>query len=203
MSHADPIKKEVQLSNDTYYTNLNNNIRSTDDISFKLLGIVPLFSGSGILIAVFKSELFWSPAIYVIGAFGALVTLGLFRWELRNVQTCVWLIKCGAVLEEATNAGKPGQFHRRPGAPMRIGKTQAEKLIYSVIVFTWLLLPWLVYSTAQAKSNAALYVNETLNSIYIAFAVIVGIVTMVSVVVPLNVEPKPPNHPSTKVNHTH
>jgi hypothetical protein len=33
-----------------YYTNLNTNIRSTDDISFKLLGLVPLFSGSGMLV---------------------------------------------------------------------------------------------------------------------------------------------------------
>ena len=192
------------MNTDTYYTNLNNNIRSTDDISFKLLGLVPLFSGSGILIAVFKSEFFWSPAIYVIGAFGALLTLGLFRWELRNVQTCLWLIKCGAALEETTNEGKPGQFYRRPAPPMGIGKTAAEKLIYSVITITWLLLPWLVYSSAQAKSNAALYVNETLNGIYIAVATIVGLFAVVSVVVPLHIEPKPSspktNPPSTKIN---
>ena len=48
------------MTDDTYYTNINNNIRSTDDISFKLLGIVPLFSGSGILVAILKSEYFWS-----------------------------------------------------------------------------------------------------------------------------------------------
>jgi hypothetical protein len=181
------------LNIDSYYTNLNNNIRFTDDISFKLLGLVPLFSGSGILVAILRSEYFWSPAIYAMGAFGALVTLGLFRWELRNIQNCLWLIKCGKVLEEAEDAQGIGQFYRRPSSPMRIGKTEAEKLIYGVTIFTWLLLPWLVYSTAQAKSNSALYVNETLNGIYIAFAVIVGIFALVSIVVPLNIEPKPPS----------
>ena len=180
------------MTDDTYYTNINNNIRSTDDISFKLLGIVPLFSGSGILVAILKSEYFWSPAIYAIAAFGALVTLGLFRWELRNVQTCVWLIKCGATLEETLFQGKPGQFFRRPAAPLRIGKTQAEKLIYGVIIFTWLSLPWLVYSTAQAKTSVTLYLNQTWNSIYIVVAVIVGVATVVSIVAPLSDEPKPP-----------
>lgn len=177
---------------ENYYTNLNTNIRFTDDISFKLLGLVPLFSGSGMLVAVLKSEYLWSPAIYAIAAFGALVTLGLFRWELRNIQTCLWLISCGKALEQAEDPSKPGQFYQRPGSPMGIGKTQAEKLIYGVTVFTWLLLPWLVYSTAQAKTNAAPTINETLNWIYIAFALVVGIFTAASVVRPLNVAPKPP-----------
>ena len=182
---------------ENYYTNLNNNIRFTDDISFKLLGLVPLFSGSGMLVAVLKSEWFWTPAIYPIAAFGALVTFGLFRWELRNIQICLWLIACGQAVEEAEDPSKPGQFYQRPSAPMRIGKTQAEKLIYGVTVFTWLLLPWLVYSTAQAKTNAtpgtaAPTINETLNGIYIAFALVVGIFTVISIVRPLNVAAKPP-----------
>jgi hypothetical protein len=181
---------ENQYKAENYYTNVNNNIRYTDDISFKLLGLVPLFSGSGILVAVMRSEYFWSPAIYAIGAFGALVTLGLFRWELRNIQTCVWLIARGAALEEADDQKKPGQFYQRPAAPMGVGKTEAEKLIYGVTIFTWLLLPWLVFSTAQVKSNSAPPVNETLNGIYIAFAVIVGIMALASIVVPLKVAPK-------------
>lgn len=175
---------------DNYYTNLCNNVRFTDDVSFKLLGLVPLFSGSGMLVAVLRSEYFWSPAIYAIAAFGALVTLGLFRWELRNIQVCLWLIERGKDAEEAEGAAKPGMFYRRASSPMRIGKTEAEKLIYGATIFTWLLLPWLVYSSAQAKTNAAPPVNETLNSIYIAFAVIVGIFTLVSMVMPLNVTPK-------------
>src|SRR5687768_13834377 len=157
---------------ENYYTNLNNNIRFTDDVSFKLLGLVPLFSGSGMLVAVMRSEYFWSPAIYAIAAFGALVTFGLFRWELRNIQTCRWLINRGAALERTEDQTKAGQFYQRPKSPMGVGKTEAEKMIYGVTIFTWLLLPWLVYTTAQVKSNAAPPLNQTLNGIYIAFAVL-------------------------------
>jgi len=174
------------------YTNLNNNVRSTDDISFKLLGLVPLFSGSGILVALLRSEYFWSPAIYAMAAFGGLITLGLFRWELRNIQTCLWLIECGRELEKAEDATTAGQFYRRPGAPFGIGKTEAEKLIYGVTIFTWLLLPWLVYTTAQAKTNTLPLVNETLNYIYIAFAALVGIFTLASIVSPVKYDAEPP-----------
>lgn len=175
-----------------YYTNLNTNIRFTDDVSFKLLGLVPLFSGSGMLVAVMRSEYFWSPAIYAIAAFGALVTLGLFRWELRNIQTCVWLISRGATLERTEDQTNAGQFYQRPKAPMGVGKTEAEKLIYGVTIFIWLLLPWLVYTTAQVKSNAAPPLNQSLNSIYIAFAVVVGIFALLSMIAPLKITPQPP-----------
>jgi hypothetical protein len=175
-----------------YYTNLNTNIRFTDYVSFKLLGLVPLFSGSGMLVAVMRSEYFWSPAIYAIAAFGALVTLGLFRWELRNIQTCVWLISRGAAMERTDDQINAGQFYQRPKAPMRVGKTEAEKLIYGVTIFTWLLLPWLVYTTAQVKSNAAPPLNQSLNSIYIAFAVVVGIFALLSMILPLKITPQPP-----------
>ena len=177
---------------ENYYTNLNANIRFTDDISFKLLGFVPLFSGSGMIVAVLKSEYFWSPAIYAIAAFGALVTLGLFRWELRNIQNCLWLIACGTAAEEKDDASKPGQFYQRPESPMGIGKTEAEKLIYGVTVFTWLLLPWLVYTSVFAKVSAPPPVPDKLNNIYIGLAAVVGIVTIVSIVMPLKTTPKPP-----------
>ena len=176
-----------------YYTNLNTNIRFTDDISFKLLGLVPLFSGAGMLVALMRSEYFWSPAIYAIAAFGSLVTLGLFRWELRNIQNCLWLIDRGAALERTEDQTNAGQFFQRPRSPMGVGKTQAEKLIYGVTIFTWLLLPWLVYTTAQVKSNALPPLNATLNSSYIAFAVIVGIFALLSIIMPLKVDPVPPS----------
>lgn len=176
------------------YTNLNTNIRFTDDISFKLLGLVPLFSGSGILVALLRSEYIWSPAIYAMAAFGALITLGLFRWELRNIQICLWLIKCGGAMEGTDDAAWPGQFYGRPDAPTGIGKTEAEKLIYGVTIFTWLLLPWLIYTTAQAKTNALPPLNQTLNNIYIVFAVILGIFTIVSMLTRIKDDDKQPSN---------
>ena len=181
---------------DNNYTNLCNSIRFTDDVSFKLLGLVPLFSGSGMLVAVAKSEWFWSPAIYAIGIFGGLITLGLFRWELRNIQTCKWLISCGAALEQSEDQVKPAQFYRRPESPMRWGKTEAEKLIYGATTLIWLLLPWLVYTTVRAKNSATPNgapprVDQTLNAIYIALAVVIGILTLVSIILPVNADATP------------
>ena len=181
---------------DNNYSNICTNIRFTDDISFKLLGLVPLFSGSGMLVAVAKSEWFWSPAIYAIGIFGGLITFGLFRWELRNIQTCDWLISCGAGLERSDDPLKAGQFYRRPKSPLRVGKTEAEKLIYGVTTLTWLLLPWLVYSTVRAKNNAA-PVDETLNTVYIIAAVLIGILTLLSMVLPVNADPEPASKKET------
>ena len=178
---------------ENYYTNLCNNVRSTDDISFKLLGLVPLFSGSGLLLAVLKSDYFWSPAIYAIAAFGALITLGLFRWELRNIQTCSWLIRRGADVEEAEDEQKAGQFYRRTAAPLGVGKTEAEKLIYGATTFTWLLLPWVVYSTAQVKKlQPELYQN--LYNVYLIFAAVVGLFTLLSMFMPVSTAPKAQEH---------
>jgi hypothetical protein len=175
---------------ENYYNNICTNIRFTDDISFKLLGLVPLFSGAGMLVAVLKTEYTWSPAIYAIAAFGALVTLGLFRWELRNIQTCDWLIARGADVEQKEDEKRAGQFYQRANAPMGVGKTEAEKLIYGVTIFTWLSLPWLVYTAATVKNNAAPPVIQQLNKAYIVFAVIVGLLTLVSIIVPLKWQPK-------------
>lgn len=125
-----------------HYGDICKNIRVTDDVSFKLLGLVPLLSGSGILVVVLKSEALLSPAVYLISLFGALLTLGLFRWELRNIQTCQWLIQRAADIERSEDEKKPGQFYRRSLAPalltLRFGKTEAEKLVYGVTTGAWL-----------------------------------------------------------------
>jgi hypothetical protein len=178
---------------ENYYTTICTNIRFTDDISFKLLGLVPLFSGAGMFVAVLKSEYAWSPAIYGLAAFGALITLGLFRWELRNIQTCKWLIDCGKALERGEHPADPGQFYRRANSPLGVGKTEAEKLIYGVTIFTWLLLPWLVYSSAQLKNNPPPMLDEPLNNAYILLATLVGVVTVMSMILPVKAAPEPPS----------
>src|SRR5215207_5156129 len=84
------------LSTDKLYEQLNANIRATDDISFKLLGLVPLISGAALgtlLLKDTRAAAAASPSLVTLFAlFAAAVTLGLFRWELRNVQECGHLI---------------------------------------------------------------------------------------------------------------
>jgi hypothetical protein len=38
-------------------------------------------------------------SVVIIALLGATVTVGLFCWELRNIQTCDWLRDCAGVIE--------------------------------------------------------------------------------------------------------
>jgi hypothetical protein len=58
-------------------------------------------SGSAVLVFLLDKDKLSYPAICFFALLGALATLGFFRWELCNIQTCVWLAKCGCQIEEA------------------------------------------------------------------------------------------------------
>jgi hypothetical protein len=105
-----------RLSVDRYYGELCSNIRATDDISFKLLGFVPLISGAGIIgVLSAKEKLSLPPAaVVLIALFAATVTTALYGWERRNIQICIWLIARAADVEremlEARQGIKPGRL---------------------------------------------------------------------------------------------
>jgi hypothetical protein len=105
------------------------------------MGFVPLVSGATLLTLFLKEPIApaKAPLVAVLALFAALITLGLFRWELRNIQTCSWLRRRAEALEEALlkTSGAPKQ----PKPPIRIGKTEAEKLIYSITILAWLIMP--------------------------------------------------------------
>lgn len=138
------------------YDQVCTNVRATDESSFRLLSLVPLVSGGGIAILLSTNmTLARLPLVVFVGLFGAVVTFGLFRWELRNIQTCSRLIDVGAQLErERFKLPSSGQFSGRRSRPAPalfgrpIGKTEAERIIYSAVIGAWLLLP--VVSTILA-----------------------------------------------------
>jgi len=145
------------------YKEICNNIRVTDETSFKLLGTVPLVSGigSGALTILEKSGLwegFIEPAVFGLSVLGALITIGLFRWELRNIQKCDWLISRAANFETTLFSdeeahiqfsGMADSDHVRAKSIKDIkissifsfpwGKTQAEKLIYAAAIIAWFI----------------------------------------------------------------
>ena len=90
--------------------------------------------------------------------FAAGITFGLYRWELRNIQTCSWLIKSAYAIERAVmdSQGKAEMFRERPRPPQGIGKTEAEKLIYTVTILAWLALPFAVGSVPLLSRGAVL-----------------------------------------------
>src|SRR5262245_46368322 len=88
-----------------FYKEICSNIRVTDEISFKLLGIVPIISGigSGALSMLGKSQSltgYTNFAVFSLSVFGALITCGLFIWELKNIRKCAWLINRAADFEK-------------------------------------------------------------------------------------------------------
>ena len=157
------------------YEEICTNIRTSDDISFKLLGFVPLISGSGA--AILTLGQIWgdtsSIAVLLISIVASIVTFGLFKWELRNVQKCDWLIARAAELERSffytetpgekrvisqfygwSLQAKPPLFGKLPkfqaieeaekgkdrnSAGARVGKTEAERIIYWASIAAWLV----------------------------------------------------------------
>jgi hypothetical protein len=159
------------LSADTVYAETCSNIRATDDISFKLMGIVPVLSGATLLTLFIKGPI--PPEnprlVTALSLFAAMITLGLFRWELRNIQRCTWLLKRAEAMEEAMEVRK--RLPQLPPAPHKIGKTKAEKWVYSVTIVAWLSIPALV---------SAGPIKGWLPWIYIAAALIVLFLTAAS-----------------------
>jgi hypothetical protein len=160
------------------YKEICQNIRVTDEISFKLLGIVPISAGigSGALTVLEKSSLLTNSysgfIVLVLSIFGALITFGLFQWELRNIQRCKWLIARAAMLErqlfshdisnpqfkgiaseEDLEALELSGIHLAPIRKRPWGKTQAEKLIYWTAIGTW-FVPMLVGLHKVVQSRA-------------------------------------------------
>jgi hypothetical protein len=136
------------------YKEICTNIRTSDDISFKLLGLVPTFAGAaaGALTLLEKSQLLKSAApgvVLTLALTGLGVTFGLFHWELRNVQKCKWLIDRAAELERyALTSGREPisriQYLGWASEPpptlkewRHWGKTESEVVVYSAAMLAW------------------------------------------------------------------
>jgi hypothetical protein len=144
------------LTESKIYSQLCADIKATDDISFKLMGAVPLVSGTG-LIAILLNKDGVDPSILVtLSLFAAAITLGLFRWELRNIQTCRWLIQYADNLEKEALVNSKA-YIQQPKSPQGIGKREAEKFIYGITIATWLVFPVLKLSAEQLQSLCKIY----------------------------------------------
>jgi hypothetical protein len=162
---------EASLSVDHFYAETCASIRATDEISFKLMGFVPLVSGAALLTLFLKESVpsEKGPLVVALALFAALITLGLFRWELRNIQTCKWLRGRAEKLEEAWV--KSSGALRQPDPPLKIGKTEAEKSIYSITILVWLIMPVTLIDFGKL---------DWLLRVYVAFAVLIAILTTLS-----------------------
>jgi RsiW-degrading membrane proteinase PrsW (M82 family) len=156
MSAESTEDKFATLPVSNIYTEICTGIRETDDASFRLLSLVPLVSGTALIAVIFQQSL--RPEVeLLLSLFAAGITFGLFRWELRNIQTCSWLLRFAEAIESDALQSHPKaeNFCKRPDAPYRIGKTKAEKLIYTVTILAWLALPLAVGAVPHLPFGAA------------------------------------------------
>lgn len=132
------------------YDHICTNVRTTDEISLKLLGFVPLVSGVGVTVLISTDTIlsnFWLS--FIVGVVGAVVTFGIYTWEVKNAETCVWLIELGGDLEFNVFGLTQGQFlgRRDPhflerlNGGWKVRKRRAERIVYAAAMVAWLALP--------------------------------------------------------------
>lgn len=112
---------------------------ATVDFRGKLLALLPIASGAALFLLLEQRDS--DAPLAAIGIFGCAVTLGLFIYELRNIQECNELIRQGGGIEEAL--GVPNgmrRFKDKPKARLNgfLGATGAGWIVYTAIFCGWL-----------------------------------------------------------------
>ena len=123
----------------TVYSELCSSYRAIDDFRTKLLGFLPLATGTGLFFLVTDNAKLdvARPYLGPIGVFGFVITLGLFFYEFYGIKKCGALISAGKVLERELHIGD-GQFIKRPhGVLGFINEPFAAGVIYPAVLGAW------------------------------------------------------------------
>jgi hypothetical protein len=129
----------------TAYAEVCKTYHAIDDFRAKLLGFLPVVSGVGALALVNTNAETLTASLSVLvfaGVFGALVTVGLFLYEVRGIRHCTFLIHQGAKLECELKLQGMGQFaHWDPDIRLRPMKVadfpRAAQVIYPTVFAAW------------------------------------------------------------------
>ena len=191
-----PAEQQSKLSSDTEYQQIHENIRATDDISFKLMSLVPLITGGAVSLLA-NSQLSWGITCFISG-FAATAAFGIFRWELRNIQSCNWQRARAEKIDSTNlpdapelrsirrrNAGRKPVNKNTKERLFRIGKTQAEIIIYFAVILAWLLLP-------SVDGLWRLRGTERLIGVVVSFALGLGLAAWIALSLPTFDSLKPP-----------
>lgn len=107
--------------------------RAIDDFRAKLLGFLPVVTGAGVGLLLGRDPGDPQPIWLPVGLFGAVVTLGLFAYEVHGIKKCAYLIDAGARLERYLEVY--GQFAGRPHA-VGVSSTSRSRRRLSIRRFT-------------------------------------------------------------------
>jgi hypothetical protein len=145
------------------YQQVCEGYRAIDDLRAKLLGLLPLATGAGILVLSSRGSAVPSPGVAAaVGVFGVLATLGLFSYELHAIKKCGALIDAGQLMEQRLNIN--GQFLRRPQEVAGfIDEPFAASVIYPASLAGWTFFAllgvparWVAFVAASAVLLAGL-----------------------------------------------
>jgi hypothetical protein len=144
---ADDLSPVVRLM----YDEASNSFHRVDDFRAKLLGFLPLASGTLMSLLVGQDPKLHDAHVGVLGVFGALITLGLYCYELRGIQRCNILVRLGASIE--SDLGIRGPFTGKSTTPKIvhvIGATAAAFVIYPTVFAAWVFVAGLSYVPGHA-----------------------------------------------------
>ena len=145
---------------ETVYQQLCENYRAIDDFRTKLLALLPFATAAGVLVLL-KGSIHTHDDLHTarlflgaIGAFGSLVTLGLFSYELHGMTKCGALIHGGKAIEEELRI-IDGPFSARPQRLAGfIDEPFAASVIYPTTLAAWVFLALALTSGIAAGASA-------------------------------------------------
>jgi hypothetical protein len=155
---AEPVNDYREL-----YTQVCESYRAIDDFRMKLLALLPVATGAGVLVLLNSGKVDLNATgsdldrmqlvLAGIAIFGVAITLGLFAYELHGIKKCGRLIKIGARLERAMGSSGPvlGQFATRPHRVARhIDVPFASSVVYPASVAAWVFVGLVSLSATAA-----------------------------------------------------
>jgi hypothetical protein len=141
------------------YTEVCRSYERIDDFRAKLLGLLPLVSGTGLFLLLERAKTNvgdgGSPELLVpAGIFGFVVTIGLLLYELRGIQRCIRLATVGHAFEG--QMGVEGRFRQWPPSLWRfINEPIAAAFIYPGVLAAWTFLAFVTVSVPYAIVSAS------------------------------------------------
>ena len=133
------------------YGEVGANYRAIDDLRLRLLALLPLATGTGILLLGKHNEIASSLAV-TAGVFGVIATISLFFYELHGIQKCAHFIHRGKQLEKQLQVR--GAFTARPHEV----KGVVSELLPAKLIYPSSLAGWVYVALSPASDSGVAYV---------------------------------------------
>jgi hypothetical protein len=134
------------------YAEVSNNYRAIDELRLKLLALLPLATGTGILVFLGRNGAGRSvdASAYVavpVGVFGIVATMSLYFYELHGVEKCAHFIHRGDLIERQLDVR--GSFRNRPHHIFGV----VSELLPTMIIYPASLATWLFVALSAVRQH--------------------------------------------------